>query len=176
MAPQPDGTALRVDFWYIDNKTRIFLPVNPALYPNNQLPTLVEYPWHIMNDGRFAAEMRALEDDDLFISMTLWDSDTTPPLEICFLTARIGAEQMLLLITSADYPQTPPRARSTPFIQMQPDDDMYDVFANAWAHSVAIEYVPKWSPESTLLDFVHGLEAHLGLKKPASNESSGEAS
>lgn len=174
MTPQPDGTALRVDFWYIDNKTRLFVPLTPALYPNAQLPTLVEYPWHIINDGRFAAEMRALEDDDLFISMTLWEADDVPPLEICFLTARMGAEQMLILITSADYPQTPPRARSTPFIQMNADDDMYDVFANAWANSAAVEFTPEWSAETMLLDYVRAVEAHLGWKKPASDEAAGE--
>lgn len=170
LAPQPDGTALRVDFWYIDNHSRIFLPLAPALYPNDQLPTLVEYPWHIVKDSLFAAEMRALEDDDLFISMTLWDADNQPPLEICFLTARVGVDKMLILITSADYPNTPPRARCTPFIDMQPGDDMYDVFANAWAQSEAVHYAPEWTAESNLLGYVKALEAHLGFAKPVSPE------
>jgi hypothetical protein len=165
MAPQPDGTALRVDFWYIDNQTRMFVPLSPTLYPNDELPTLVDYPWHIINESLFAAEMRGLEDDDLFISMTLWDADGQTPLEICFLTARMGAEKMLILITSADYPQSAPRARSAPFMQMQPEDDMYDVFANAWAQSEAVDYAPEWTPESTLLGYVQALEAHLGIGK-----------
>ena len=169
LAPQPDGTALRVDFWYIDQQTRIFLPVMPTLYPNDQLPGLVDYPWHIINESRFAAEMRALEEDDLFISMTLWDADGAAPLEICFLTARIGAEKMLILITAADYPRTPPRARVAPFIHMQPDDDMYDVFANAWAQSEAVGYTPEWTADSTLLGTVQELEARLGISKPAAS-------
>jgi hypothetical protein len=170
-APQPDGTALRVDFWYIDGKTRQFQPVAPTLYPAPLLPKLVEYPWHLLDESRVAAEMRALEDDGLFISLTLWDADGQPPLEICFLTARMGAEKMLILVTSADYPQTPPYARVAPFLQMEADDDMYDVFASAWAQSEPVTYAAQWTGEMLLVDYVHALEAHLGLAKPNSTEA-----
>ena len=105
MAPQPDGTALRVDFWYIDNKTRMFMPITPTLYPKHQLPGLVEYPWHLVNEERFSSEMRALEDDGLLITLVLWDADNQPPLEICFLTARMGSDKLLIVITPHDYPQ-----------------------------------------------------------------------
>ncbi len=172
MAPQPDGTALRVDFWYIDKHERMFMPITPTLYPNDQLPELVEYPWHLLDEGRFAEETRLLEDDGLFISLVLWDADDQPPLEICFLTARMGAEKLLIVITDCRYPQHAPRARVAPFVQMQPDDDMYQVFANAWMESEAVNYQPEWTPEMHLLDYVHALEAHLGLKK--STESSEE--
>jgi hypothetical protein len=174
MVPQPDGTALRVDFWYIDRKARLFLPVTPALYPNDQLPTLVEYPWHLVNEQRFSGEMRVLEDDGLLITLVLWDADGTTPLEICFLTARVGADKMIILITDVNFPYRPPIARIAPFVQMQPDDDMYDVFARAWEASDAIEYQPEWTTESTLVEYVHALEAHLGLTKPESTESSEE--
>jgi hypothetical protein len=171
MAPQPDGTALRVDFWYIDRQTRLFQPITPTLYPAAQLPNLVEYPWHLLDESRVAAEMRALEDDGLFISLTLWDADGQTPLEICFLTARMGAEKMLILITSADYPQTAPRARAAPFIDMKPEDDMYDVFASAWAQSEPIDYAPPWTSDMLLVNTVHALETHLGLAKPTSTAS-----
>lgn len=174
MAPQADGTALRVDFWYIDRASRMFMPITPTLYPNDQLPSLVEYPWHLVNEERFSAEMRALEDDGLFITLVLWDSDNTPPLEVCFLTARLGADKMLILITSCDYPMKPPHARLAPLMKMDVGDDMYDVFANAWAESEAVQFEPEWTYESTLLDYVRALEAQLGLKKPESTESTEE--
>jgi hypothetical protein len=176
MIPQPDGTALRVDFWYIDSTARMFMPVTPTLYPSEQLPTLVEYPWHLVNEERFSGETRILEDDGLFITLVLWDSDNQPPLEICFLTARIGADKLLILITSHDFPQRAPKVRVAPFVQMQPGDDMYKVFATAWAESEAVDYEPEWTPDMHLLDYVHALEAHLGLKKPESTESSEEVS
>lgn len=171
MAPQSDGTALRVDFWYIDRQTRLFQPITPTLYPTAQLPKLVEYPWHLLDESRFAAEMRALEDAGLFISLTLWDADEQPPLEICFLTTRMGAEKMLIVITTADYPQTAPQARVAPFMQMQPEDDMYDVFASAWEQSEPIETTIHWTREMLLVDFARALETQLGLSKPESTES-----
>jgi hypothetical protein len=174
MVPQPDGTALRVDFWYIDRKARLFLPVTPALYPNDQLPALVEYPWHLVDEQRFSGEMRVLEDDGLLITLVLWDADGVPPLEICLLTARVGADKMLILVTHADFPYRAPVARVAPFVQMRSQDDMYDVFARAWEQSEAVAYQPDWTPESTLLEYVHTLEAHLGLTKPESTESSEE--
>jgi hypothetical protein len=97
-----------------------------------------------------------------------------PPLEICFLTARVGADRMLILVTHADFPYRAPVARVAPFVQMQPDDDMYDVFAKAWDQSDAIAYQPEWTAETTLLEYVHALEAHLGLTKSESTESSEE--
>jgi len=176
MAPQPDGTALRVDFWYIDNTTRMFLPITPTLYPNAQLPGLVEYPWHLVNEERFSSEMRALEGDGLLITLVLWDADNQPPLEICFLTARVGSDKLLIVITPVNYPTAAPTARVAPFVQMNADDDMYKVFANAWTESEAVTYQPEWTYESTLLDYVHALEAHLGLSKPESTESTEETS
>jgi hypothetical protein len=67
-----------------------------------------------------------------------------------------------------------PHVRVAPFVQMQQDDDMYDVFARAWDQSEAVAFQPDWTPESTLLEYVHALEAHLGLTKPESTESSEE--
>lgn len=176
MLPQTDGTALRVDFWYIDSSSRVFMPITPAVYPNDQLPELVAYPWHLASEGRFSEEMRALEDDDLFISLVLYDADEAPPLEVCFLTARVGGDKLLILITAADYPQTAPKARVAPFLQMQPDEDMYEVFEKAWSESIPVEYAPDWMPEMTLLDYVHALEAHLGIVKTESSGSSEELS
>ena len=172
MIPQPDGTALRVDFWYIDNKMRMFMPILPTIYPSEQLPTLVEYPWHLVNEGRFSEETRLLEGDGLFISLVLFDTDEQPPLEICFLTARMGSDKMLIVITTWDYPQQAPKVRVAPFIQMQPNDDMYRVFENAWAQSEPVDFQPEWTPESNLLEYVNAIEAHLGLTRPT--ESSEE--
>ena len=115
---------------------------------------------------RFSDEMRLLEDDGLFITLVLWDADNTPPLEICFLTARVGSDRVLLLVTSADYPQTPPKARVAPFAQMTTEQDMYEVFASAWAQSEAVAFEPEWTSESMLVDYVHALEAHLGITRP----------
>lgn len=172
MMPQSDGTALRVDFWYIDHLARMFTAIAPSVYPNEQLPNLVDYPWHLLNEERFSGEMRALEDDGLFITMVLYDVDDQPPLEVCFLTARVGAEKMLIVSTKADYPQPAPQAWVTPFIQMQPDDDMFKVFEKAWTLAESVEFKPTWTADMMLVDYIHAVEAHLGLSAKSSEESS----
>jgi hypothetical protein len=174
MIPQEDGTALRVDFWYIDSKARMFLPILPSVYPNDQLPELVAYPWHLVSEGRFSEETRLLESDGLFISLVLFDTDQQPPLEVCFLSARMGSDKLLIVITTADYPKQAPKVRAAPLVQMQSGDDMYKVFENAWAQSEPVVVDFQWTPESNLLEYVHAVEAHLGLTKPESKESSEE--
>lgn len=173
MLPQGDGTAIRVDFWYIDRRSQMFLPIMPVVYPDGQLPSLSEYPWHLVHEERFNEEMRLLKEDGLFHSITLWDADQTPPLEICFLTARMGSDRLLIVITSADYPAQMPAVRVAPFIQMRSDDDMYRVFESAWKASQAVLLSGlEWSPEKTLLEVIHAAEDALGIaRSPARTEA-----
>ena len=53
MVPQPDGTAMRVDFWYIDNLTRMFMPIAPTLYPILSFPAWSNIPgiWSTRSDS-----------------------------------------------------------------------------------------------------------------------------
>ncbi len=167
MLPQDEGTSMRVDFWYIDRKTQAFQPVAPTIYPDDQLPALAPYPWHLIHEARAAEELRLLEEDKLFNSITLWNADNEPPLEVCFLTARMGSSKMLIIITPHDYPQHPPSARIAPFVQMGTDDDMYKVFETAWKQSEPVEmrdyFNTEWSPEKHLLDLIHAIEHKLNL-------------
>ncbi|MBE2268954.1 MAG: hypothetical protein IAE80_12040 [Anaerolinea sp.] len=159
MIPQTGGEAMRVDFWYIDKHVSGFLPIAPVIYPNEQLPTLAEYPWHLIDEERFARENQLLREDNLFISVILHDADEHPPLEICFLSARVGGDKLIIVVTAADYPKTPPRVRVAPYIHMQPNDDMYKVFEQAWKASEPVTLGIEWTPESTLLDVIKMAEA-----------------
>ena len=140
-----DGAARRF-LVYRQRDTHVHAHHADAL-PEHQLPGLVEYPWHLVNEERFSSEMRALEADGLLITLVLWDADNQPPLEICFLTARVGADKLLIVITPAIFRSAAPSARIAPFVQMNPDDDMYKVFANAWAESETVTYQPEWTYE-----------------------------
>jgi len=165
--PYGNGTDMRVDFWYIDGEIGQFLPIIPAVYPNDQLPVLPDYPWHLVDEKRFKTETALLNKDGLFTSLVLWDADGEPPLEICFMTARMGADRVLIVITPWNYPTQAPSARVAPFVHMGPDDDMYSVFEDLWAQSKPIADPPvwKWSPEQHLLDYIHALEDHLGIPR-----------
>lgn len=167
--PQGDGTNMRVDFWYIDGKTRDFMPINPAVYPAEQLPALSDYPWHLVDTERFDLECALLAKDGLFTSLVLWNATPEPPLEICFLTARVGVDKVLLVVTNWDYPASPPSARIAPFRQIGADDDIYHVFESLWDESEAVTNPPgwKWSDEQHLVDYIHALEAAFGFDKSA---------
>lgn len=167
MLPQGDGEMMRVDFWYIDRKSQSFMPIIPAIYPNDQLPSLAPYPWHLVNEKRIEAELRLLDSDGLFHSITLWNAENKPPLEVCFLTARVGSSRMLIIVTPHNYPEHPPSVRITPFVQMGTDDDMYKVFESAWKQSELVDmrdyFAIEWTPEKHLLDLIHAIERKLGL-------------
>ncbi|MCS7072007.1 MAG: hypothetical protein NZM00_10915, partial [Anaerolinea sp.] len=165
MLPQGDGTALRVDWWYIDRRTRLFQPISPAVYPDDQLPALAPYPWHLTDGARAEAELKALTDDGLFHSITFWNADGSPPLEVCLLMGRVGADSLIIVVTPHDFPQRAPWARLAPLVHMHSGDDMYRVFASAWQASVPIDVPFKWKPTAHLIEYVHAVEAVLAAQR-----------
>jgi hypothetical protein len=166
--PQGNGADMRVDFWYIDRSVRQFLPIIPALYPDDLLPGLPDYPWHLVNEARFNAEMALLKKDGLFTSLAVWNADGKPPLEVCLMTARMGADRVLIILTEWNYPTAAPTARTAPFIPMGPQDDLYTLMEQLWAQSEPVANPPgwQWSPEKHLLDYIRALEDHLGIPRP----------
>jgi hypothetical protein len=167
MLPQGDGEMMRVDFWYIDQKSQVFTPIVPTIYPDDQLPTLAPYPWHLVHEKQIEDELRLLESDGLFNSITLWNADNEPPLEVCFLTTRVGSSRMLIIVTPHDYPNHPPSARIAPLVPMGGDDDMYKVFESAWKQAEPVDmrdyFSTEWTPEKHMLDLIHAIERKLGL-------------
>jgi hypothetical protein len=163
--PQDSFSHMRIDFWYIDQDVRLFQPIIPAVYPNDQLPDLPEYPWHLMKPDLMSREYGALQSDGLFTSVVLWNAQGHAPLDVCFMTARIGADRVLIIITPYDFPKRAPSARVAPFIQMQPEDDIFEVFEDLWAQSQPVEDPQGWSwnEEAHLIDYVRVLEKSLGI-------------
>lgn len=167
--PHADGTHMRVDFWYIDRALRLFQPVAPAVYPDDQLPGLPEYPWHLADTARFDDEHRRMQRDGLALTVVLWNATEAPPLEVCFLTARVGADRVLIVVTGWDYPRRAPQAHVAPFRPMGPDDDLYGIFAQMWAEARPVDDPPgwAWSPDKRLLDYIRAVETSLGLRPAA---------
>jgi hypothetical protein len=167
MMPTGDGEALRVDFWYIDRNTRVFQPITPAVYPDDQLPLLAPYPWHLIDPTRTQAELALLDKEGLFHSITLYNTDNEPPLEICFLTARVGADKLFIAVTPYDYPKRPPHIRVAPFMHMRAGDDLYRVFESAWKQSQPVALNLEASPALYLTDAIRAAEDKLGVVRPA---------
>jgi hypothetical protein len=163
--PNGDGTNMRVDFWYIDQKTRGFVPITPTVYQDKDLPALPPYPWHLVHQARYDEENDLLTAEGMFISVTLWDADGELPLEICFLLARRDSEKLLIITTEHDYPKQPPTARLAPIIPMDANVEMYAVFEEAFAKSeLLVDDTPKsWGDADRLVNFVRQLEAKYDL-------------
>jgi hypothetical protein len=164
--PQGNGLNARIDFWYIDRHMRVFAPVVPAVYPDNQLPSLAEYPWHLVNEDRFLTESAQLSGEKLFTTLVLWDADGAPPLEACFLTARMGWDKVMLLVTPYNYPKAPPSMRVAPYAPVAERDDAYEAFSELWAVSEPVPDPPgwAWAEDKYLIDYVQAVEAALGLR------------
>ncbi len=155
--PGVGATALRVDFWYIDSARRDFVPIAPVTYPDEQLPTLARYPWHLIDADRFDAEMRRIEDAGYFVSVTLWDADGAAPLEVCLLAARVGSDTLTIVVTPHDYPVHPPTVRVAPIVPMGTEDDLYRVFAGAWAQSQPTALA--WTADGGLVGMIRAADS-----------------
>jgi hypothetical protein len=176
-APQDDGSYLRLDFWYIDRTAHQFAPITPTIYPNDKLPSLVTYPWHLMNDDRFRTELAQLNGDGLFTSVLTWDTDGKLPLEICFIMGRQGGSKMWVIATQNDYPASAPMAYLAPFLKLGQNEVMYDLMRRIWDQAKPVNDPPgwKWASDTYLIDYIHALETNLGMppeqpvKSPAPN-------
>ncbi|PJF22634.1 MAG: hypothetical protein CUN56_05025 [Phototrophicales bacterium] len=161
---QNQDEATRIDFWYIDKELRMFVPIVPTLYADTHLPRLAAHPWHLLHPDRASVELTRLNNDGLFASFITWDADNELPLEICLMLARQGDNKMLILVTDWDYPKRAPRAYSTPFVSMQEDEVLYDVFERVWQQRQPININFDWTTDSYLIDYVHAIEAQKTQK------------
>lgn len=162
--PQGDGSAIRIDFWYIHRETRVFQPISPAVYPDDHLPTLAPYPWHLINEDRITLELARFEQNQMFTSVLLWNADNELPLEVCIASARMGANKIFLIATPHDYPQSPPKIRLAPFTSMKEEQTVADVFGKWWEESEPTPDVWQWAQDRHLIDYVQAIEDALGLK------------
>lgn len=150
----------RIDFWYITERTNVFVPIVPTIYPDSQLPELAPTPWHLVNDERITLELASLKANNVFTSIIVWDVDEKPPLEICFLVAQQGADHVLILVTHHDYPHSKPLAYRAPFIKLADNEVIYDIFERMWK-SAKLVSDPEgwaWSADKTLADYLLAIE------------------
>jgi hypothetical protein len=166
LVAQGADVAMRVDFWYIDRRTPMFIPMIPTVYPNDQLPAVAAYPWHLSHP-EVAEEFGLMQDDGLALSITYWNADGEAPLEVCLLIGRIGSPRLLLLVTPADFPRHPPRLRSAPVIPLGAGEDMQRVFEKAWAQSEPVPLAYDHDAHKTLLAYIHAAEDQLGIARGA---------
>ncbi len=173
--PMEDGTSLRMDWWYIHRDVRIFQPITPRIIPSDQIPVLTPYPWHVLDVDLMDEELASLEKDGLIMvgsTVLLWEVDGSLPLEICFIVARAGAPNFILVVTNWDYPKSAPYARVAPLKGITSDMYIYDIFEKLLANSQPIEPVDgfKWSSNMRVVDFIAAIEEKQGTR-PQQNKT-----
>lgn len=166
--PMANGRLMRVDWWYVHRDVRVFQPVHPKIAPDDQLPQMMKYGWHVVLPDRLHIETLALEEDGLLVRRLLYECDGEVPLEFCFFTIRQGSSSFLLFATQHDYPQTPPRAYRAPFVDGLDLMDPVATFHKLWQVATPIEDPPgwAWSEDMFLLHYVIALEVEMGLRQP----------
>ena len=172
---QGDGTNLRIDWWYVHRDVRMFQPIQPVVWEEERLPGLMPYPWNLMNYDRLNAEVAQMNGDGLFTTVLELNVDEQLPLEICFLTARQGSDKVFILVTRWNYPDAAPYACAAPFTHMDPTIDMYENFERLWPHAERVDDPPgwTWTPDTYLIDYIHAIEDHLGIARPAVSPGAG---
>ncbi|GAB4572823.1 MAG: hypothetical protein Kow0077_13370 [Anaerolineae bacterium] len=173
-ATRSDGPNIRVNIWYLNRDLREFIAARPEVLPDDMLPSLPPLGWHLTDRARFEDEYRLLTEDGLAVSVVEWDADDTPPLEICFMTGRVGGNHVIMLVTDQKYPAVAPAVRIAPMLRVGEDDDL---FARLWEASEPLDLTAlsdfAWSPDRTLLALVRAVEAHIGSSAPDTASAGG---
>ncbi len=165
--PMDNGTDMRVDWWYIHRDVRVFQPVHPKVVPEDALPTMMKYAWHVVLPDRLTSETLAMTDDGLLVRTLFYECDGEVPLEFCFFAIRQGASAFMLFVTQHDYPHSPPRAYQAPFINGLDLMDPVATFQKLWevATPIADPEDWAWDSEKFLIDYVIALEVDMGLRE-----------
>lgn len=167
--PMNDGTSLRMDWWYIHRDVRVFQPIAPKIVPNDQLPDLTPYPWHILDRQLLDEEIGLLQEDGKFLLATnaiFWEADGDLPLEICFIVGLPNRMEVFLVITDWNYPNVQPRVRVADFTGVDATQYVFHVFAELWEKSAPAPQPDNftWTNESFIVDYLAAIEAKMGIR------------
>jgi hypothetical protein len=161
-----DGSALRVDWWYIHRDVRRFQPMTPEVLPGSDLPRLVvNAPWHLRDEDRFNLEFKRLRQNGLISTPTIANIDGVLPLEFCIAAARMDGSRIFLIATHWDYPERPPLMRVAPVVELEPGQQVADMFETWWRSGDLFDDPPgwTWNEETHLVDYIQAIEAHHDL-------------
>jgi hypothetical protein len=151
--------------------------IHPAIYPDDQLPALPDYPWHMTDTARVDAEYQQLDEAGVYASPPiLWNAHDHAPLDVCLLVTYPEWPQSLLLVTRSDYPHTTPAARTGPKPPVDPQVDPVAAFEHVWPDSKPVVMKTDWQPssESRLHDYLLAVVAELGWKRPIKATTPGD--
>ena len=156
---EEEGWLVRIDFWYMSKRAPRFIAVTPTVWQDDRLPTLPPLAWHLAHPRRFEQEYDLLHEAGYQVDVVRWDADGRPPYEICFSVYKEGAEQVVLLVTGIDYPNTMPAVRLAPLVSVEEGEDLFEKLYAASQPLLATQ-MPQWVWDSkrTLIELVWHVE------------------
>jgi hypothetical protein len=163
LIPREDvGWLIRIDFWYMSKRNKKFVSVTPEIWADDRLPSLPPVAWHLAHPKRFDQEYGLLAQAGYVVDVVRWDADGMPPYEICFSVYKPGSSQVILLVTSVDYPTQMPAVRIAPMVSAAEDEDLFEKQYEA-SQPVLMTQMPDWLWDSkrTLLELVWHIEKVL---------------
>jgi hypothetical protein len=125
------GWRIRIDFYYISKRRQNFVPITPVVWPNDRLPGLPPIAWYLEHPKRFEQERSLLQEAGYAVDIVRWDADGRPPYEICFSIYKPGSQQVIILVTSVDYPNTMPAVRLAPLVKVEESEDIFEKLYDA---------------------------------------------
>lgn len=156
------GWIVRIDFWYMSKRRQRFVPITPVIWPDDRLPKLPQVAWTLEHSKRFDQEYRLLIDAGYVVDVVRWDADGRPPYEIAFSVYKPGSQQVILLVTSVDYPAQRPAIRISPLVNVAEGEDVFEKVYEA-SKPVLNSQMPDWAWDSkrTLIELVWHVEKTL---------------
>jgi hypothetical protein len=161
--PREDaGWSIRIDFWYMSRRNKKFVSVKPEIWSDDRLPSLPPVAWHLAHPKRFDQEYGLLVQAGYVVDVVRWDADGRPPYEICFSVYKPGSSQVILMVTSVDYPSQMPAVRTAPMVSAAEGEDLFEKQYEA-SQPVLMTQMPDWLWDSkrTLLELVWHIEKVL---------------
>jgi hypothetical protein len=160
----PTGLIVRIDFWYISRRNRRFVRLAPIIGDDKLMPTMPPLAWHLAHPDRMKREADLLFAEGYSCEVKQHDADNVPPREISIVVYKRTSKHLLIIVTQADFPETPPTVRWLPMKRLKevPEDVKYP-FLWLFEHSAPVppHMMPAWNADTTILSLVHTLEPRL---------------
>jgi len=116
LSQDPPDYSVRINFYYISRKMlqrgmRSFIPVQPVIIEDDKAPALPTLSWSLEDPTRLQQEKALLEAYGCQVRVVVREMNGTPPMEVCIAIRHPDWADTVLVVTSADYPLTPPEFR-----------------------------------------------------------------
>lgn len=152
------GQRVWLRFYYLDQAMvaqgqRAPILVTPTVVDVKDVPVLPPLGWQFVREDDYLEQLRHLRNYGCSIEIVLRDITDGPPYEIQFIVQKPNWRAVLSIVTTWDYPRTPPK------FQVLPVGDRAATETDDYAGAAYLLEGPLWNPGEDLLEGLFRLEA-----------------